>query len=93
MDNIARATADGLMRDAKGAAGVDLAVKLQCECPIQTLSADCALTIEREQVPRRGREDRPDTLAADREASGYPRVPFESEVRPRNCGACCVGEV
>ena len=48
MDDGARATADGLMQDAKGAAGVDLAVELHCECPIQTLNADCALTIDRE---------------------------------------------
>ena len=74
MDDIARATADGLMHDAKGAAG-DLAVKLQCECPVQTLNADCASTIEREQVPRRAREDRPDTLAATRESPGYLSVP------------------
>ena len=33
MDAIALATADGMMQEAKGAAGVDLAVELQCECP------------------------------------------------------------
>ena len=65
MDDIARATADSLMHDAKGVAG-DLAVKLQCECPVQTLNADCASTIERKQVPRRVREDRPDTLVVAR---------------------------
>ena len=48
MDAIALATADGMMQEAKGAAGVDLAVELQCECPVQTLNAYCALTIERE---------------------------------------------
>ena len=36
MDDIARATADGMREEAKGAAGVDLAVELQCECPIHT---------------------------------------------------------
>ncbi len=41
MDDIARATADGLREEAKGAAG-DLAVELKCECPIHTLNADCA---------------------------------------------------
>ena len=35
MDDIARATAVGLMRDARGAAG-ELSVELQCECPIHT---------------------------------------------------------
>ena len=33
MDAIALATADGMMQEAKGAAGVDLAMELQCECP------------------------------------------------------------
>ena len=47
MDAIALATTDGMMREAKGADGVDLAV--ECECPIHTLNADCALTIERER--------------------------------------------
>ncbi len=93
MDDIARATADGLMRDAKGAAGVDLAVELQCECPIQTFVVACALTIEREQVPRRVPEDGLDTLAADRETSGYSRVPFQSEGWRRDLCACYASEV
>ena len=92
MDDIARATADGLMHDAKGAAG-DLAVKLQCECPVQTLNADCALTIEREQVPRRVREDRPDTLAVEREESVYSRIPFQSAGARHDLCACYVGKV
>ncbi len=93
MDDIARATADGMREEAKGADGVDLAVELQCECPIHTLNADCALTIEREQVPRRVREDKPDTLAAACEASSHRRVPFQSAGWRRDLRACYVGEV
>ena len=88
MDDIARATADGVMQDAKGAAGVDLAVELQCECPIQTFVVVCALTIGREQVPRRVREDRPDRLASACEASGHRRVPFQSAGWRRDIRAC-----
>ncbi len=93
MDDIARATADGLMREAKGADGVDLAARLQCECPVHTIVIDCALTIEIEQVPWRVRADRPDTTAAEHEGSDYPRVPFQSEGWRRDLSACCVGEL
>ena len=91
MDAIALATADGMMRDAKGAAGIDLAVELHCECPIHIFVVYCALTIEREQVSWRVREERPDTTAAEREGSDYPRVPFQSEAQRRNRGACHAG--
>ena len=92
MDDIARATADGMREDAKGA-GVDLAVELQCECPPNMCCSLCVNHREREQVPRRVPEDGLDTLAADRETSGYSRVPFQSEGWRRDLCACYASEV